>query len=368
MRAKRSKKYRKLMHQYELAFGFREPYQVLGMCTSFPRRHVAKEQLFLTYSVICIVDSNLLRAVHSFKMDLIPALERTLQGQVKPCTFCVTYLHIRLHELTSPAVLTKCSLASIMAGQPTNPRTNNPIRPDFLPPPTTLPLRHCSHNEDSTPIDETSCLLSLLSPLSDVKRNKEHYILATADPPAPKSKSATQQETGKKRKRDADDGLQALKRAQALRRGARSIPGVPIVYVKRSVMILEPMSAPSEGIREGVEEDKLRTGLTDQSVQKSGGPDSGEKKKKKREPKKAKGPNPLSVKKPKKRVEQKATAKRERPRDEAEKRDSEKDAEDGEAAPKPKRRRRHHKGAKQGDSGGDETEVIATAPIEATDQ
>lgn len=31
MRAKRSKKYRKLMHQYELTFGFREPYQVLGM-------------------------------------------------------------------------------------------------------------------------------------------------------------------------------------------------------------------------------------------------------------------------------------------------------------------------------------------------
>ena len=30
MRAKRSKKYRKLMHQYELTFGFREPYQVLG--------------------------------------------------------------------------------------------------------------------------------------------------------------------------------------------------------------------------------------------------------------------------------------------------------------------------------------------------
>ncbi|KAL4821531.1 hypothetical protein BDW67DRAFT_172281 [Aspergillus spinulosporus] len=323
MRAKRSKKYRKLMHQYELAFGFREPYQVL-------------------------VDSNLLRAVHSFKMDLIPALERTLQGQVKP-------------------LLTKCSLASIMAGQPTNPRTNNPVRPDFLPPPTTLPLRHCSHNEDSTPIDETSCLLSLLSPLSDVKRNKEHYILATADPPAPKPNSATQQETGKKRKRDADDGLQALKRAQALRRGARSIPGVPIVYVKRSVMILEPMSAPSEDIREGVEEDKLRTGLTDQSVRKSGGTDDGEKKKK-REPKKAKGPNPLSVKKPKKRVEQKATAKREQPGDEAEKRDSEKAAEDGEAAPKAKRRRRHHKGARHGELGGDGNEAIATAPVESTDQ
>ncbi|KAL6231844.1 hypothetical protein BDW75DRAFT_233276 [Aspergillus navahoensis] len=324
MRAKRSKKYRKLMHQYELAFGFREPYQVL-------------------------VDSNLLRAVHSFKMDLIPALERTLQGQVKP-------------------LLTKCSLAAIMAGQPTNPRTNNTVRPDFLPPPTTIPLRHCSHNEDSTPIDETSCLLSLLSPLSDVKRNKEHYILATADPPAnTKSNSATQQEAGKKRKRDADDGLQALKRAQALRRGARSIPGVPIVYVKRSVMILEPMSAPSEGIREGVEEDKLRTGLTDQSARKSG-PDGGEKKKKKKEPKKAKGPNPLSVKKPKKRVDdQKAGAKRERTGDEAENRDSEKAPEDGEAAPKPKRRRRHHKGVRPGESGGDGNEAVATVSIEATD-
>lgn len=30
------------------------------------------------------VDSNFLRATHSFKMDLIPALERTLQGNVKP--------------------------------------------------------------------------------------------------------------------------------------------------------------------------------------------------------------------------------------------------------------------------------------------
>lgn len=34
MRAKRSKKYRKLMHQYEMTFGFREPYQVLGMTPS----------------------------------------------------------------------------------------------------------------------------------------------------------------------------------------------------------------------------------------------------------------------------------------------------------------------------------------------
>jgi U3 small nucleolar RNA-associated protein 23 len=31
-----------------------------------------------------IVDSNFLQQVHNFKMDLMPALERTVQGKVKP--------------------------------------------------------------------------------------------------------------------------------------------------------------------------------------------------------------------------------------------------------------------------------------------
>ena len=32
MRGKRSKQYRKLMEQYSMTFGFREPYQVIGAC------------------------------------------------------------------------------------------------------------------------------------------------------------------------------------------------------------------------------------------------------------------------------------------------------------------------------------------------
>ena len=32
MRGKRSKQYRKLLQQYALTFGFREPYQVLSKC------------------------------------------------------------------------------------------------------------------------------------------------------------------------------------------------------------------------------------------------------------------------------------------------------------------------------------------------
>jgi U3 small nucleolar RNA-associated protein 23 len=59
MRGKRSKQYRKLMQQYGLSFGFREPYQVL-------------------------VDADILRDADRFKMDLIGGLERTLHGEVKP--------------------------------------------------------------------------------------------------------------------------------------------------------------------------------------------------------------------------------------------------------------------------------------------
>jgi hypothetical protein len=59
MRGKRSKQYRKLMNQYGMTFGFREPYQVL-------------------------LDAQIIEDAARFKMDLIGGLERTLHGQVKP--------------------------------------------------------------------------------------------------------------------------------------------------------------------------------------------------------------------------------------------------------------------------------------------
>ena len=59
MRGKRSKQYRKLMLKYSQSFAFREPYQVL-------------------------VDAEIVRDAVRFKMDLHPALERTLHGKVKP--------------------------------------------------------------------------------------------------------------------------------------------------------------------------------------------------------------------------------------------------------------------------------------------
>ncbi|KAJ5970485.1 rRNA processing protein [Penicillium vulpinum] len=310
MRAKRSKKYRKLMHQYELTFGFREAYQVL-------------------------VDSNFLRATDVFKMDLIPALERTVQGKVKP-------------------LLTKCSLAAIMAAQPINPKTEKPYRPLFLPPPTELPLRHCSHNADSTPIDEIECLLSLLSPNPNEKKNKEHYILACADPILRKTNNSENQPRRRKTEEDRKEE-EAMRRSRALRSGARSIPGVPIIYVKRSVMVLEPMSTPSEMVRDGHERGKFRAGLDADPMlgkRKRDGEADGEsadetEPKKKRGPK-VKAPNPLSVKKPKKKTEapapkkDKAVPKQVDAADATEQHDG-----DEAAAPKPKRKRRHAKGPRE---------------------
>ncbi|KAJ5141167.1 uncharacterized protein N7443_010863 [Penicillium atrosanguineum] len=300
MRAKRSKKYRKLMHQYELTFNFREPYQVL-------------------------VDSNFLSNVDAFKMDLLPALERTLQGKPKP-------------------LLTKCSLNAILKAQPINPKTQQPYRPRHLPPPTELPLRHCSHNADSTPIDEVECLLSLLSPSTETKKNKDHYILATADPIVKKNDKNDGQ---RKRKTEEErEGERAMRRAKTLRVHARSIPGVPIIYVKRSVMVLEPMSTPSENIRDGVERGKFRAGLDDPSLGKRKREDEAEPLVKIPGLKKAKGPNPLSVKKAKQNQPVSTTPKKQKSQtaDASENQDGEESG-----AAKTKRRRRHAKGPREGD-------------------
>jgi U3 small nucleolar RNA-associated protein 23 len=248
-----------------------------------------------------------------------------------------------------------------MASQPINPKTQEPFRPNHLPPPTVLPLRHCSHNEDSSPIDEASCLLSLFSPSAnpDSKKNKEHYILAAADPPSPEKVAASATGDQKKRNRDVAEAKDALRRAKTLRIGARSVPGVPVVYVKRSVMVLEPMSSPSEHVREGFEEGKFRAGIEgDSSLGKRKRSDE-DGKNRKGGVKKAKGPNPLSVKKSKKVAEGGASGK---PKS-VQKGDGDGEAKqhvveasekqpDGEpTAPKPKRKRRHHKSAKRDDDG-----------------
>lgn len=240
-----------------------------------------------------------------------------------------------------------------MASQPINPKTQSPFRPTHLPPPTELPLRHCSHNEDSTPIDESACLLSLFSPSPDSKKNREHYILATADPPSPEKVAASAASESRKRKRELEeDAEEAMRKAKALRVAARAVPGVPVVYVKRSVMVLEPMSEPSVDVREGVERGKFRAGIEEKGGLGKRKRDN-EDGKRKGGVKKAKGPNPLSMKKPKSRDP--GTPRREKQStitggkeqdDDGDRPDREREAE---SAPKPKRKRRHNKSAKRDD-------------------
>lgn len=230
---------------------------------------------------------------------------------------------------------------------------NNPhFRPAYLPPPTICPLRYCSHNEEGTPIDEADCLIGLLSPNPEAKKNKEHYILATADPVQPAEEKET---SGNGQRRDQHRQRAPPPPPQIqynLRRNARTIPGVPIIYVKRSVMILEPMSGKSTDVREGVERGKLKTGVVSGKRKREaedGAPSTAAK-----GAKKLKGANPLSMKKPKSRV---ASAGGSKPRSEAKegaaatsKETTEPQENDGEQTTKTKRKRKHKSSKADGEA------------------
>ncbi|KAG8824859.1 hypothetical protein FRC17_009011 [Serendipita sp. 399] len=78
MRQKRAKAYRKLMAMYELYFGFRQPYQVLGQQSlSFSGRPFMSTNIRLVDSGMCIT-------AQDHKIDLTKQLETVLQGKIKP--------------------------------------------------------------------------------------------------------------------------------------------------------------------------------------------------------------------------------------------------------------------------------------------
>lgn len=202
--------------------------------------------------------------------------------------------------------VTQCTLAKITNEHEKATCGKGRRRPDFLPPPTELPLRYCKHKSDDGKdlgvIEEWRCLLDLLAGQpkgNEQAKNKQHYILATADAPEQEQK-----------RRDHIE----------LRERARMIPGVPIVYVKRSVMILEDLSAASDRLRRGEEKEKFREGLIssdrkrkrgdeeeDDLVRDLMGDNAGEAPRRREQ--RAKGPNPMSVRKKKVKTSQQVIAK-----------------------------------------------------------
>ena len=98
-----------------------------------------------------------------------------------------------------------------------------------------------------------------------------------------------------------------------IRQWARTVKGVPTVFIRRSVMIMEPMADVSLKIKRGEERGKLRAGIRklgsgkkrkrEEDGDEDGAKEAAEEiENKKRKAYGTKGPNPLSVKKKKARV------------------------------------------------------------------
>ncbi|PFH57714.1 hypothetical protein XA68_14660 [Ophiocordyceps unilateralis] len=255
MRGKRSKQYRKLMEQFSMTFGFREPYQVL-------------------------VDAEMVFDTCRFKMELEPALQRTLHGKVKP-------------------MITQCEIRKLYA------RKDEPGLDEVIEAAKSLERRRCGHHPDEypEPLSTMDCLQSVIDDKGKGE-NKHRYVVAS--------------------------------QSQDVRRMLRGIRGVPLIYVRRSVMILEPMSDESVQTRARDEKSKFRAEIKatlgkrkreEQAEAGDGNRDDGghsppspsgrddaaaaaaaaattttttEKPKKKKKTRGPKGPNPLSVKKSKK--------------------------------------------------------------------
>ena len=149
--------------------------------------------------------------------------------------------------------------------------------------------RRCNHHLLEQPLSTLECLSTVIDPKGS-HTNKNRYVVASQE--------------------------------EEVRRYCRGIRGVPLVYVKRSVMVMEPMAESSLSAREGFEKGKFRAGIRgkgtnigqkrkrgdDESNEDENG-DSRERKPtdeetqrdetlvKKKKVKGPKGPNPLSVKK-----------------------------------------------------------------------
>ncbi|KAK6083047.1 rRNA-processing protein utp23 [Seiridium cupressi] len=213
-----------------------------------------------------LVDADLLADACRFKMDLIKSFEQTLSGKVKLLITQCSMRHL-YNTKSEPGVY-----AAIEFGK-------------------TLERRRCGHHPDEypEPLSTLECLSSVVDP-KDNGFNKHRYVVASND--------------------------------QSTRQTLRSVKGTPLIYISRSVMIMEPMADESVQVRNKEERAKLRAEIkrfqdgkkrkrdddSDGDAEngnknvggtpaEAGDVEAGEKKKKKQ--KGPKGPNPLAVKKKK---------------------------------------------------------------------
>ncbi|OAA82594.1 rRNA-processing protein UTP23 [Akanthomyces lecanii RCEF 1005] len=249
-----------------------------------------------------LVDAEMVEDACRFKMDLTAGLERTVHGKVKP-------------------MITQCEIRKLYE------KKNEPGIRDAIELAKNYERRRCGHHPDQypKPLSTLECLSSVVDP-KQTGQNKHRYVVAS--------------------------------QSQEVRRALRGVRAVPLIYIKRSVMILEPMADDSAEVRLREEKAKFRAELkkrtpsakrkreegSDEEEEGGGGGaklgNAEDKKKKKFGVGKA--PNPLSVKKSKKNPQQIEEEKRRKQKEEAKA-----------AAEKPKKkRRRRAKGNGDGERAG----------------
>lgn len=202
-----------------------------------------------------LLDSQILEDAYRTKTDLQTRLEGVLQGKVK-------------------LMVTQCDMRHLYDAKPKNNALIESTK-------NTTERRRCGHHELEEPLSSLECLSSVVDPKSTLT-NKHRYVVASQD----------------------------IK----VRAHMRKIAGVPLVYINRSVVIMEPMNTVTEEQRDREEKSKFRLGLKAQrnpaqppkrKRDEEEGVDDVEEQvmdrpQKKNKRKGPKEPNPLSMKKAKK--------------------------------------------------------------------
>lgn len=172
-------------------------------------------------------------------------------------------------------VITQCSIRHLYQDKSADRRQKDA----WIATARTFERRRCDHHELEEPLSTEECLSQVVDPKGS-GTNKNRYAVAS--------------------------------QSQQVRSNMREIPGVPLVYVKKSVMILEPMASKTADFRASLEKSKLRAGIRPRQAGVAGQETVKRKRDdeeetaevmpapvKKRVKTGVKGPNPLSVKRAK---------------------------------------------------------------------
>lgn len=184
------------------------------------------------------------------------------------------------------AVITQCEIRKLYA------RNKEPSASEAIEVAKNYERRRCGHHPDQypEPLSTLECLSSVVDPKQS-GQNKHRYVVAS--------------------------------QSQEVRRALRGVRAVPLIYIKRSVMILEPMADDSAQVRAREEKAKFRAEIRsnlgkrkrtdgaagdssddeqDEGSKSAAAAKAGDEQKKKKKYGGPKEPNPLSVKKSKKKT------------------------------------------------------------------